>query len=187
MKTTDNAPTFSSAIVTLSVLEPAPADRVRPSPNSNARPLAVKGIACVVLHATADGGDEEGAESWLCNPDSHVSAHLHIRRSGMVVRLVSDHLRAWHAGESEWKGLTDVNDFSLGWELANRNDGKEQFTTAQYAAVARLGAHYVEQGLPLNAIVSHAEVALPPGRKTDPDGFDWIGFKIEVLRRMVGD
>jgi N-acetyl-anhydromuramyl-L-alanine amidase AmpD len=80
-----------------------------------------------------------------------------------------------------------VNDFSLGWELANRNDGRERFTAAQYASAARLGAHYVQQGLPLNAFVSHAEIALPRGRKTDPDGFDWMGFKIEVLRRIAGD
>jgi N-acetyl-anhydromuramyl-L-alanine amidase AmpD len=78
----------------------------------------VNAIACVVLHATADGGDEAGAESWMRNPASQASAHLHIRRSGTVVRLVSDQRRAWHAGTSRWRGRMDVNDFSLRWELA---------------------------------------------------------------------
>lgn len=169
--------------LTIAAIVPAHADKFRGSPNFDDRPATARGISCVVLHATADNGDEEGAESWLCDPASRVSAHLHIRRDGTVVRLVGDHFRAWHAGESEWKGITHVNDFSLGWELANRNDGRELFTTAQYATVARLSAHYVSQGLPLSAFVSHAEVAMPRGRKTDPEGFDWMGFKIEVLRR----
>src|SRR4051794_40174971 len=186
MTTVSSAPLFG-AHVQLSTLVPVYADRVRPSPNSDERPAGIKGIACIVLHATADGSDEEGAESWLCDPSSRVSAHLHIRRDGTVVRLVGDHLRAWHAGESEWKGASHVNDFSLGWELANRNDGKEQYTPAQYAALSRLGAHYVAQGLDLGCFVAHADVALPRGRKTDPQGFDWTGFKIEVLRRYAGD
>ncbi len=138
----------------------------------------------MVLHATADGGNEEGAEAWLCDTRSLVSAHLHIRRDGTVVRLVSDRFRAWHAGGSAFRGAVNVNDFSLGWELANRNDGKEPFTASQYAAVTRLAAHYMKQGLPLDAFVSHAEIALPAGRKTDPAGFDWIAFKVETIRRL---
>lgn len=173
---------FTDTLV-IATLVPAHADKFRESPNCDDRPMHVRGIFCIVLHATADEGNEDAAESWLCNPDSHVSAHLHIRRDGTVIRLVGDHFRAWHAGESEWKGAAHVNDFSLGWEIANRNDGRERFTPAQYTALAQLGVHYVSQGLPLSAFVSHAEVALPRGRKTDPQGFDWMGFKIEVLRR----
>lgn len=152
----------------------------RPSPNRDLRPRHVDRIACVVLHATADGGDEQGAEDWLTNARSDVSAHLLIRRDGTVVRLVDDLLRAYHAGVSEWRGLANVNDFSLGWEIANRNDGIESFTDAQYAAVARLGAHYVAQGLPISAFVSHASVARPVGRKNDPLGFDWARFDAGV-------
>ena len=169
--------------VAIEALVPAHADKFRESPNFNDRPMYVRGISCIVLHATADEGNEDAAESWLCDPHSQVSAHLHIRRDGTIVRLVGDHFRAWHAGESVWKGASHVNDFSLGWEIANRNDGKEPFTRAQYTTLAQLGAHYVSQGLPLSAFVSHAEVALPPGRKTDPEGFDWMAFKIDVLRR----
>lgn len=167
-------------MIPLARLTPAPAEIVRPSPNHSIRPAAVRGIACVVLHATADGGNEQGAEDWMRHPRSSVSAHLHLRRNGTVVRLVPDVRRAWHAGTSAWRGRRGVNDFSLGWELANRNDGEEPYTAAQYEAVARLAAHYVRQGLPLEAFVSHAEVALPPGRKTDPRGFDWDRFRAQV-------
>lgn len=165
-------------------LRPAAADRVRASPNHGARPASAPGLACIVLHATADGGSEAGAEEWLCEPRSSASAHLHLRRDGTVVRLVPDGRRAWHAGVSRWRGRDDVNGFSLGWEIANRNDRREPYTDAQYAALARLAAHYVAQGLPPDAFVSHAEVALPAGRKTDPAGFDWERFR-RVLRERT--
>jgi AmpD protein len=106
-----------------------------------------------------------------------------VRRDGTVVRLVPDARRAWHAGVSRWRGRDDVNSFSLGWEIANRNDRRELYTDAQYAALARLAAHYVAQGLALDAFVSHAEVALPAGRKTDPAGFDWERFRAAVRKR----
>ena len=161
-------------------LRAAPADRVRPSPNQNARPPSAPALLCVVLHATADGGSEAGAEEWLTEPRSRASAHLHLRRDGTVVRLVPDGRRAWHAGVSRWRGREDVNGFSLGWEVANRNDGREPYTDAQYAALARLAVHYLAQGLSPDAFVSHAKVALPSGRKTDPAGFDWTRFRRDV-------
>ena len=165
-------------------LRPAAADRTRPSPNHNARPASAPGLACVVLHATADGGSEAGAEEWLTEPRSQASAHLHLRRDGTVVRLVPDGRRAWHAGVSRWKGRENVNGFSLGWELANRNDGREPYTDAQYGAAIRLAAHYVKQGLSLEAFVSHAAVALPAGRKTDPARFDWARFHAGVRAQL---
>ena len=168
----------------LAVLVPALAACTRVSPNQNARPLDVHGIACVVLHATADEGNEAGAESWMCDAASQVSAHLHIRRDGQVTRLVDDRRRAWHAGASVWQGLGEVNDFSLGWEIANRNDGREPYTVAQYETLAQLAAAYVAQGVPLEAFVSHAEIALPAGRKRDPAGFDWNRFRTGVCAPM---
>lgn len=160
-------------MIELTALRPAVADLALRSPNCDARPERGRRILCVVLHATADAGNEAGAETWLCHPSSRVSAHLHVRRDGTVVRLVPDELRAWHAGKSWWRGRPRVNDFSLGWEIANRNDGLEPYTDAQYEALARLSAHYAAQGLPLEAFVSHADVARPRGRKRDPAGFDW--------------
>ena len=164
----------------LAVLVPALAACTRVSPNQNARPLDVPGIACVVLHATADEGNEAGAESWMCDAVSQVSAHLHIRRDGHVTRLVDDGRRAWHAGASQWQGLGEVNDYSLGWEIANRNDGREPYTVAQYETLVQLAAAYVAQGIPMDAFVSHAEIALPAGRKRDPAGFDWNRFRTGV-------
>ena len=106
----------------------------------------------------------------MANPEAGVSAHLHIRRDGSITRMVGDRRRAWHAGDSSWPGVGDVNSESLGWEIGNDNDG-EPYSDAQYEAVADLLRHYLPQGLPREAVVSHKDVA--PGRKTDPHGWDW--------------
>lgn len=172
-------------MIPLGKLVDAPADRVRLSPNWSTRPALVRGIELVVIHATADKGSEEGAESWMCDVRSKVSAHLHIRRDGTVVRLVADRRRAWHAGPSAWRSPAgkreeDLNRISLGWELANRNDGREPYTPEQYATAARLAVHYVRQGLPLEVFVGHSDVS--PKRKTDPGPmWDWKRFRVDVI------
>lgn len=172
-------------MIPLARLIPIGADISIVSPNHDRRPESVVALECIVLHATADRGNDLSAEAWMCNPSAGVSAHLHFRRDGTVARLVPDSRRAWHAGSSRWNGLSDVNDFSLGWEIANRNDCAEAYTDAQYAAIARSAAHYVKQRLPLDAFVSHASVARPRGRKSDPCGFDWERFRREVIERCA--
>lgn len=148
---------------------PFPADRLIRSPNHGAR--SGRGISLIILHATADGGHELGAENWMANPKSQASCHLHIRRDGSVTRMVDDKRRAWHAGASSWPGIVDVNSESIGIEVSNRNDGKELYKDAQYRTVARLLLHYLPQGIDRKGVLSHAQVA--PGRKTDPRGWNW--------------
>lgn len=157
---------------------PFPADRLKRSPNHGKR--AYGQIDAIVLHATADGGHEFGAENWMANPKSQVSAHLHIRRDGSVTRHVSDDRAAWHAGKSEWAGRTGLNEWSLGWEIANRNDGKEPYTDAQYRTVAKLLWFYLPQGIDRAGVLTHAQIA--PGRKTDPKGWDFTRMWRELGR-----
>ena len=165
-------------MIALASVVPVKATRELPSPNQSARATNV--IRCVCLHSTADRGNEAGAEAWMTNRDAKVSAHLHIRRDGSVTRHVPDAAKAWHAGTSEWRGLADVNQFSLGWELANKNDGQEPYSEAQYKTVAQLALHYARQGMPLDSFTSHADVARPKGRKNDPFLFDWERFRATV-------
>jgi len=98
-----------------------------------------------------------------------VSAHFVIRRDGELVQFVSCDKRAWHAGQSAWRGRENCNDFSIGIELEGLEG--ELFDAPQYDALAtllgKIAAHY-----PLAAVVGHEDVA--PGRKFDPGaGFDW--------------
>jgi N-acetylmuramoyl-L-alanine amidase len=150
----------------------------RPSPNRNKRPDGVR-ITAIVLHADASDRVDTSLD-WCRRPESKVSYHFLIGRTGNVFLLVHPEQRAWHCGVSEMDGVADVNDFSIGVCLSNKNDG-EAFPAAQVFEAATLCAalckHY---GIPLDRITTHAETALPAGRKTDPKGFDMEKFKATI-------
>lgn len=166
-------------MITLLKLRPYIGDIVAPSPNHGSRRApAIEGI---VLHATADAGDETRSLSWLRSPTSQASCHLLVSRAGWVTRLVGDEQRAWHAGASWWRGRSDVNSITLGIEIANRNDG-EPYTDEQYDRVAAIVAHYCRQGLSIDDVVGHKDIA--PGRRTDPRGWDWDRFRSMVQAQL---
>lgn len=156
-----------SGIIPFSGLVEYKADRINISPNRSVRKSSE--LKLIVLHATA--GTDKGDESWLTSTKSEASAHLLIRRDGTTTRLVHDKDRAWHAGISSYEQQKSVNDFSLGIEIGNLNDGKEKYREEQYKKVAEILKHYINQGLSKSRIVSHAAIA--PTRKNDPLDWDW--------------
>lgn len=166
-------------MITLLGLTPYTGAMLVPSPNYG--PRKAPAIYGIVLHATADGGNEAGTLTWMQSPRSRTSCHLLVGRTGYVTRLVGDHQRAWHAGRASWRGKSDVNSITLGIEIANRNDG-EPYTDAQYGRVAEIVAHYCRQGLTLADVVSHGEIA--QGRRTDPYGWDWERFRAMVQDQL---
>ncbi len=143
-----------------------------PSPNCDDRPPGV-GVSCVVMHSTVED-TLAGTEQIFLTPAKKVSAHFVVDRDGHVVQMVPIEKRAWHAGVSVLDGVSHVNDYSVGIEMVNLNDGIDPYTDAQYEAVAGiirfLRSRY---NIPDSRIVSHAMIALPPGRKSDPLGFDF--------------
>jgi len=149
------------------------------SPNQDDRPWGAD-VDCIVLHATADPTMKSTVDTFR-SAASHVSAHFVVGKDGTVVLMVPLERRAWHAGVSVLRGRPSVNDYSIGIEIANANDGNDPYTNAQYAAVARIIRRIRTcRDIPDNRIVSHAAIALPHGRKSDPKGFDW-----PRLRRLL--
>ncbi len=145
-----------------------------PSPNFNERPKGIV-IDTVVLHATVLNTVQEVVDKFA-DPESQVSAHYTIDRDGTVVWHVPEDQRAWHAGQSKMKdGRSDVNDFSIGIELVNLNDGIDPFPDVQIQAMRSLVKAIISRH-PIRHIVTHYECADPPGRKSDPAGFHegWI-------------
>ena len=142
------------------------------SPNHGSRPAGVS-VDTVVLHADA-AANAQATVSWIRSKVSKVSYHALIDRDGTVYRFVETSRRAWHCGPSAFDGRTDVNDFSLGLSFANRNDGAEPYTDAQYesAALVLLGWMQLYPKITAARLTTHAAIATPPGRKTDPMGFD---------------
>jgi AmpD protein len=102
-----------------------------------------------------------------------VSAHFLIRRNGELYQFVPCGGRAWHAGESSWKGRTQCNDFSIGVELEGTSAAP--FTDVQYGRLAVL-TRALKARFPIRDIVGHSDVA--PGRKSDPGPqFDWARYR----------
>lgn len=141
------------------------------SPNCNERKLP---ISMIVLHYT---GMQSGAEAIarLADPNSEVSAHYVVDEDGTITIMVPEAKRAWHAGRSHWRGVTDVNSASVGIEIVNPGHefGYRPFPDEQIASVMRLVQDVkVRHGITRGNIVGHSDIA--PARKQDPgELFPW--------------
>lgn len=141
------------------------------SPNFDARTLP---ISMVVLHYTGMQ-DAAAAISRLTDPAAKVSAHYLIAEDGQIVRMVDEAHRAWHAGKSYWRGVTDVNSASIGIELVNPGHefGYRPFPEAQIEALLPLMQSLTTRyRISRGNVVGHSDVA--PARKDDPgELFPW--------------
>lgn len=83
--------------------------------------------------------------------------------------------RAWHAGQSCYKGIENCNDFSIGIELEGTD--VQPYTMEQYQALTEVTQAIIETySLEHENITGHSDIA--PGRKTDPGpSFDWDYFR----------
>jgi len=99
-----------------------------------------------------------------------VSSHFFITRTGALWQFVACGERAWHAGESAYRGRSQCNDDSIGIELEGIEGST--FEALQYETLAGLCAALI-QAYPIAHIAGHEHIAA--GRKQDPGpGFDWL-------------
>ena len=73
-------------------------------------------------------------------------------------------------------GRVNVNDFSIGIELVNLNDGADPFPGPQLNALRELMRGIIARH-PIRHIIPHYECAFPAGRKSDPVGFNESWFQ----------
>ncbi|EJF89075.1 N-acetylmuramoyl-L-alanine amidase [Bartonella tamiae] len=146
---------------------------IRPSPNFEAR----KGGLCpqmLILHYTGMKTADE-AEKRLESAQSKVSAHYVVREEGTIVQMVREKDRAWHAGESFWNGIHDVNSASIGIEIVNEGPLSDQpdFPKKQIEAVIKLCRSIIDRySLLSRYVLAHSDIA--PARKEDPgEKFPW--------------
>ena len=144
-----------------------------PSPNVEPRRNG-RAADMLLLHYTGmDSSD--AALDWLTREESKVSCHYLIDEEGRIAQMVSESMRAWHAGQSLWAGETDLNSCSIGIEIHNPGHefGYRDFPDAQMQAVEALsldilGRHPIRS----ERVLAHSDIA--PGRKRDPgEKFDW--------------
>jgi N-acetyl-anhydromuramyl-L-alanine amidase AmpD len=150
-----------------------------PNFNNRRRPDDITGI---VIHSTANSSLDRVVD-WFNNPSAQVSAHYTIGKDGQIVQHVQDMYRAWHAGRSVWKGREGCNDYTLGIELVNLNDGNDTYPEAQHRANVALCVYLVDKyNISPDDIMGHLDIALPPGRKSDPRG-----YSLDRLRKEVAE
>jgi AmpD protein len=173
----------------------APAQRLD-SPNFGPRP-ADACIDLLVIHSISlppgqYGGQEVQALftnqlDWDAHPyfsqirGLQVSSHFYIRRDGSLWQFVSANERAWHAGQSAYRGRAQCNDDSIGIELEGLEG--DVFEEAQYEQLSQL-CLALHQNYPIAYIAGHEHIA--PGRKHDPGrGFDWrrLELALDLPRR----
>jgi N-acetylmuramoyl-L-alanine amidase len=142
-----------------------------PSPNFDERGAPV---TMLVLHYTGMA-DAASAIQRLADPQAKVSAHYVVAEDGQIVRMVDEEMRAWHAGRSYWRGITDVNSASVGIEIVNPGHelGYRPFPDAQVNALIPLVSDIVKRHrITRGNVVGHSDVA--PARKDDPgELFPW--------------
>lgn len=141
---------------------------VQRSPNFGER-AAGTSIDMLLLHYTAMKSGP-AAVNWLCAPQSGVSCHYLVDVDGAITQMVCEGKRAWHAGASYWRGVSDINSHSVGIEIQNEGhavDPLPAFPAAQIEAVIALGLDITARhNIPAARVLGHSDVA--PGRKVDP-------------------
>ncbi len=152
-----------------------------PSPNFSSGRKGYRPEA-IVIHIME--GTLNGTDSWFKNPQSKVSAHYGIGKSGEVHRYVQETDTAWHAGRvnaPEWKlikpassgGFINPNYYTIGIEHEGKVDS--DWTPAMYDASAELVAAICKRwNIPLDRvhIIGHREIyslKSCPGLKVDMD------------------
>ena len=158
------------------------------SPNFGARPSQAC-IDLLVIHSISLPPGQYGGDAvqrlftnqldWDAHPyfqsirGLEVSSHFYIRRNGTLLQFVSCDDRAWHAGQSAYRGRANCNDDSIGIELEGLEG--DTFEDDQYDCLAQL-CRDLRGIYPIAHIAGHENIA--PGRKQAPGpGFDWTHLK----------
>jgi len=141
-------------------------------------------VRFLVMHYTA----LDDSRSLKALTKNQVSAHYLIPREPeaiddkpVILQLVDESKRAWHAGVSSWNGRANLNDTSIGIEIVNPGFTDDMlgdrtwypYTEKQIAAVTLLAKDIIEryQITPDN-VLGHSDIA--PLRKQDPGKlFPW--------------
>lgn len=143
-------------------------------------------VSSLVLHYTAL--DDEKSIKVLTQ--GQVSAHYLVlehpekeRGKPVVLQLVGEEDRAWHAGVSNWRGRSNLNDSSIGIEIVNLGYTKTffgkkwyPFNQQQIELITHLTKDIVKRyKLDPTNVIAHSDIA--PLRKSDPGPlFPWKGL-----------
>lgn len=163
----------------------------------------------IVLHDTAGRLDKGSSVSWFASKACKTSAHFVVEIDGSVTQMVAGDHKAFHAGQSTFKGRSFCNGYSIGIEIVNPGkcdaagrawfhkqsetgfDDLEKAETKAHgmgwwmpytpAQVATVTAmcKAISAAYPVSNITTHYEIS--PGRKVDVNPL----FPVDDVRRAV--
>ncbi|MGL9733506.1 MAG: N-acetylmuramoyl-L-alanine amidase [Symbiopectobacterium sp.] len=156
-------------------------DTSHPSKAQNER------VRFLILHYTA----LDDAHSLEMLTQEQVSAHYLVAKNPplrdkkpVVMQLVPENMRAWHAGVSNWNDRVNLNDSSVGIEIVNRGFTDNMlgartwypYNEVQITALAALTKDIIKRNnITPDNILAHSDIA--PLRKQDPGKlFPWKRF-----------
>lgn len=126
----------------------------------------------IILHHT-------GTKEWTINGvldglyrrADYASCHFAVDTNGDVYKIGDPRDILWHAGESTWQSLKDMNKYSVGIEVIGPlSDGG--FTSEQKLAVRKLVQHLMAVlNIPKFNVIRHKDIA--PKRKVDISDTFW--------------
>lgn len=152
------------------------------SPNHDSR------VRYLILHFTQLDFERSVQALTRAEGPRRVSSHYLIGIDPPTIyRLVDEDRRAWHAGQSFWRGDTQLNASSVGIEIVNLGDDAApglsfvDYPPAQIDAVVALVRDIATRHrIAPHRILGHSDVA--PQRKTDPGPkFPWRRLAEEGL------
>lgn len=126
-------------------------------------------VCALVLHCSA----HSARDMIEVLRERELSSHYIIDLDGSVWQLVSEKKRAWHAGESRWRGMHMLNQYSVGIELSSLSLGQTAYAPAQLKSLIKLGRQIIRHyQIPATNVLAHSDIA--PTRKPDPGmAFPW--------------
>ena len=144
------------------------------SPNFSRKKRPKSKIKYVIIHYTGMQSEIASIKR-LKNPKSKVSCHYLINRKGNIIQMVHENKIAWHAGNSKWKNISNLNTSSLGIELVNKGEkfGYENFPNLQVKSLILLCKFFkTKYKIKKENFLGHSDIA--PLRKIDPGyKFPW--------------
>ena len=141
------------------------------SPNYNSRKNSK--IRLIIIHYTAIKNTKD-AISYLTDSKKKVSSHYLISQKGILYKLVDERFRAWHAGQSFWQDIIDINSISIGIELDYSPNGLNNIFTKKMISSLKTLILKIQKKYKINKnnILAHSDIA--PFRKKDPGRhFPW--------------
>jgi peptidoglycan hydrolase-like protein with peptidoglycan-binding domain len=161
--------------------------------------LAVVEVAGWQIRGRRDGEQMDGVKSIICHhtagpatgdtPSLDVVIHGRPGLGGPLSQLYLSRAGVWHvvaAGKANHAGQVDRIEHSNAWAIGVEAEatGVDAWPPAQFVSyvtgVAALALHYK---LSVGAVLGHKEVAVPVGRKVDPN-FNMTTFRALVDREM---